>query len=106
MGGVQAKFAGAITGRGAASGARIGLSGNKANAAFWGAKQRSGWNVRNDTPNLPEWVGNSWDVGGAGQGPYAINDTIAKRTDEILEMYGDAIDKLWGDATGYTAESF
>jgi hypothetical protein len=106
MGGPQRKFAGAIVGRGGASGARIGLRGNDANAAFWGAKQRTGWNAGTETPNLPKWVGNSWEVGAAGQGPYAINATIAARMDEILEQYGDAIDRLWGEATTYTSTTF
>ncbi len=101
MGGPQRHFASAIVGRGGVSGAKIQIADEQAFAAFWGAKKRTGWNVGNDTPNLPQWVGNSWDVGVAGQGPYAINDTIAKRTDEILRMYGEAIDQITADAFDY-----
>ncbi len=98
MGGPQKVFASAIVGRGTATGARIQIAKADAYAAFWGAKQRSGWNVRNETPNLPRWVGNSWDVGVAGQGPYAINDTIADRMDDIVRAYREGIDDLTAQA--------
>lgn len=102
LGGPHKHFAGAIVGRGGVTGARIQIADENANAAFWGAKQgTSGWNAGGDTPNLPSWVGNSWDVGVAGQGPYAINDTIARKADEILRMYGDAIDQITADAFDY-----
>lgn len=101
MGGVQAHFASAIVGRGGATGARIQIADEDAFGAFWGAKQRTGWNAGNDTPNLPEWVGSGWDVGVAGQGPYAINETIARKDDEIVEMYEEAIDRITADAFDY-----
>ena len=94
MGGATGHFAGALAGRGSVTGARIQVANPAANAAFWGAKQRTGWNAGNDTPNLPEWVGNAWDVGVAGQGPYAINDTIAAKGPEILDMYGEAVEDI------------
>lgn len=101
MGGPQRHFASAIAGSGGVTGARVQIADPNAYAAFWGAKQRSGWNVGNETPNLPRWVGNAWDVGVAGQGPYAINETVATRTDEILRMYGEAIDRITADAFDY-----
>lgn len=96
----HAPFTKAIVGRGTVTGARIQINNPDAYAAFWGAKQRSGWNVGNSTPNLPRWVGNSWDVGVAGQGPYAINDTIADRMDDIVRAYREGIDELTAEAFG------
>lgn len=93
MGGVWAHFARNIRGAGGATGARITIDA-VANAAFWGAKQRTGWNKGGATPNQPDWVGASWQVGVAGQGPYAINQAIADHMDEIIEMYGEGIDDI------------
>lgn len=93
MGGPQSHFAGAIRGRGGVSGARVAVARPEANAAFWGAKQRTGWNAGNEAANQPRWVGNSWDVGGAG-GPYAINSTVRERMRAIEDMFGDAIDDV------------
>lgn len=106
MGGPQGHFASAISGRANQRGAYVGVRNPAANAAFWGAKQRTGWNAGNSTPNLPEWVGNSWAAGVAGQGPYAINDTIARHMGDILRTYGDAVDRIWGEATTYTSSTF
>lgn len=94
MGGPQAHFAGALRARGGLAGARIAVADGNANAAFWGAKQRTGWNAGNETPNLPRWVGNSWSVGVSGQGPYAINDAIAANKARIIDAYADAIDDI------------
>lgn len=91
--GMQAHFARNIRGAGGAAGARITID-RVANAAFWGAKQRTGWNAGNGTANQPDWVGASWQVGVAGQGPYAINQAIADHMDEIIEMYGEGIDDI------------
>lgn len=107
MGGPQGHFAKAIKGRGGVTGARIQIANESANAAFWGAKQRSGWFARSrysayDGGGLqhPRWVGNSWDVGVAGQGPYAINDTIADRMDEIVKDYREGMTALAAEAFG------
>lgn len=103
MGGAQRHFAGAIRGYGTAQAARVGLSsadqGGRnwgANAAFWGVKDStSGWNDGNSVPNLKDpWVGNSWDTGVAGQGPYAINDAVAAELPRIEDQYGDAFEDL------------
>ncbi len=71
-----------------------------ANAAFWGAKQdHTGWNAGNrGQPNQPEWVGNSWDVGVKGQGPYALNEAIATHLDSYLEEMWDGIDRVVAQA--------
>lgn len=91
MGGPQRHFAAAIKGYGSAAAARVRIADENAYAAFWGAKQRTGWNAGNQTPNQPEWVGASWDVAVRGQGPYAINDTIAENADRYADMYGDGL---------------
>lgn len=111
MGGPQGHFAGAIKGRGGATGAYIQIADEEANMAFWGGKKRTGWYTRyrfKDSPRAqhPAWVGNSWDVGVAGQGPYAINDTIAERLDDIQQMYGEAVDRIWGEALAYSPSTF
>jgi hypothetical protein len=105
MGGPQRHFAGAIRGRGGVAGARIQIGNEDANAAFWGAKQRSGWFVASryaaywgsDGQHSP-WVGNSWDVGAFGQGPYAINPTIAEHRDDIVKAYREGLMELAAEA--------
>ncbi len=94
MGGVWAHFARSISGAATPTSARIQITG-ASNAAFWGAKRSTGWNAGNDgRPQHPDWVGASWDVGMAGQGPYAINQSIADHVDEIVELFADALDDL------------
>jgi hypothetical protein len=92
VGGATKHFASSIRGMGTQASARLEVE-QRANAAFWGAKKRTGWNRGNATPNQPAWVGNSWDPGGSG-GPYAINATIAANLDAIEERYGVAIEEL------------
>ena len=94
MGGPQKHFAGAIRGYGSAASARIAVKDQDAYAAFWGAKQRTGWNAGNKTPNQPEWVGNSWDAAVHGQGPYAINDALATRLRQLEALYINGIDDI------------
>lgn len=36
---------------------------------------------------FPAWVGNDWDVGVAGTGPYGVNDAIAESLPEFIETY-------------------
>ena len=93
MGGQQAHFAGALFGRATASQARIEVAGPRspkgkvrANPAFWG---------RNSQGN---WIGASWQVGVSGEGPYAINETIARRYVEIEARMRRLIDDLAGRA--------
>lgn len=66
-----------------------------ANVAFYGAKRRTGWYDRaryNDsTPQHPEWVGSSWDVAVAGQGPYAINNSLAAHLKDYQEEWLDGV---------------
>jgi hypothetical protein len=99
MGGVQAKAAGSIRGYATQTQASIGFpSGGIAGAAFWGTLRRTGWyaaaRYAGSPPNNPKWVGNSWEPGVAGQGPYAINDALADALPDIDEKYLDIIDEL------------
>ena len=106
MGGVQAKAAGAIRGRANQRSARIGVAGGRgspmANVAFWGAKRHSGWyaaaRYSDSPPQHPPWVGNSWEPAVFGQGPYAINPALARYLPELLDEYGQMIDRLAADA--------
>jgi hypothetical protein len=69
-----------------------------ANIAFWGAKRHAGWYADPKYATSPRqfapWVGNSWDVGVIGQGPYVLNATIATHMDAIVDEFGKAIDEL------------
>lgn len=97
MGGVQARAASQIKGSQSAKGIRLRISNAghpEALAAFWGGKQRTGWNAGNDAPNLPDWVGNAWKVGQSGEGPYAINDAVRVKRDEVMASWAKAINKL------------
>lgn len=89
LGGAQRHFAGAIRGRGGATGARLVIADDTANAAFWGAKQKwTGWNARNSgkgPANQPDWIGNTWQVAERGQGPIALNDSLATHMPEYVE---------------------
>lgn len=106
MGGVQAKAAGAIKGYANQREIRIGIGSGKAlpmaAVAFWGAKRHTGWYARaryhDSTPQHPEWVGNSWDVAAFGQGPYAINQSLAMNINTLLEEYFTEIEVLAHDA--------
>lgn len=99
---MQAHFAKFISGYANRYTATIGLRGNQANAAFWGAKGRSGWYAagkyaNSATPQFPEWVGNSWDVGELGQGPYAINPTIHHDMEQIIKRFQEAAEAIVKD---------
>ena len=66
--------------------------------AFYGGYKRHGWysadRYRNSAgKQFPKWVGNSWDVGGAG-GPYHVNSSIRDHMDDVLDFYWNVVDKL------------
>lgn len=44
------------------------------------------------------WVGNTWRVGERGEGPYAINEAIADKEDELVEAVDDNLGRLAGRA--------
>jgi hypothetical protein len=97
-----------------ASDARVGVASGPntaAGVAFWGVKRRLGWyaarRYENSAPqNLPEWVGNTWDTGVRGQGPYAINLAVAEHLREIEDEYLEQLDRLsrraFPDGRGFT----
>ena len=67
-------------------------------AAYWGAKKRTGWygaaQFRQSAgQQFAAWVGNDWEVAVAGQGPYAINDALAKHLKDIEEFFLKAVDR-------------
>lgn len=95
---IQRAAARAIMGSGTQAAARIQVDTRKVpfgNVAFWGSKSRTGWyaapRFEGGAPQSPPWVGNSWQPGEYGEGPYAINDTIARMRDRIIDEYGDAL---------------
>lgn len=105
MGGIQAKAAAAIKGQATQESAALVVSGGRrlpfANVAFWGVdpEHRLGWysaeRYSDSGPqHLPEWVGNTWDVAVAGQGPYAINAALARYAPDIPDEFGDMVEDL------------
>lgn len=95
MGGQQAHFAGALKARATQTQGRVEVGGPRtpkgkarANPAFWGRKSQG------------NWIGTSWDVGDSSGGPYAINETIARRKVEIDTLQRGVIDRVLGDAFG------
>lgn len=101
MGGAFRHFAPAIRGYGSVQAARVGLRDPNSYATFWGAKQQwTGWNVQSEgrRPNHPDWVGNSWDVAVRGQGPYALNDAAADRSEQSIQTLSEGIDAILRDA--------
>jgi len=89
-------FAGKITMRSNRDGLILGIRDPKMSAAaFWGAKRRTGWyadsRYRKSTRQHPIWVGNGWQAGVKGQGPYALNDAIADNRDRIFDLYSEAV---------------
>lgn len=101
---LQARAASAIGGKATATSAAIGVfpsahSDAMANVAFWGAKKHTGWYARfrysdSETPQHPEWVGNTWDVATATGGPYAINAALHTYLPQLEDEYLDMIDNL------------
>lgn len=45
-------------------------------------------------PQFPAWVGNSWQAGVRGQGPYAINSAVADSRPQIEQMYLKAMEQV------------
>jgi len=111
MGGIQAKAAGAIGGKGSQQRATLTVKASKsarnatamANVAFWGAKKRTGWYARgrysgSSKRQHPEWVGNTWDVMDPTQGPYAINKALAAHEGDLINALWAALERLMAEA--------
>lgn len=107
MGGIQAKAASAIKGRGNQREARLSIKPSKskragtamANIAFWGAKRHTGWYAwpryeNSTTPQHPEWVGAAWEVADPTEGPYAINAALYRYWEDLQAAYTAMIDRL------------
>jgi hypothetical protein len=84
------------------AGLRVSRSGRVpfAQGVFWGAKGRFGWYAQSkyadsDGRQFPEWVGDNWEAGKPGEGPYVLNYTVAEELPEIIDRFGDAIDDLF-----------
>lgn len=120
LGGVHAKAAKTIRGKASPTAAAVGptVLGKHpyANVAFWGRRNRSGWYANigkgpgligkaaralrgqaasTRRPQGPAWVGNSWQAGERGQGPYAINDAVA----DLAPNYEQQLANAYADLT-------
>jgi len=100
-GAAPAGLSGAITPRATQKAAFIGVRAKPAYAlgVFMGARGRFGWysNPRyrgSSARQFEPWVGNQWDPGDAGGAPYFIGPAINRSVDDIVELYGDEVDRL------------
>lgn len=92
---------GAVKGRGTQRKAiiQVGLRPPRAIAVFMGARRRFGWysNPRyrgSRGRQFEPWVGNQWDPGDNGGTPYFIGPAINQSVEDVIELYGDEIEKL------------
>jgi hypothetical protein len=65
---------------------------------FMGMKRRSGWYAKgryraSTGRQFRPWVGANWDPGDGG-GPYYIAPAINRSIDDVIDLYGDEIEKL------------
>lgn len=85
----QRKAAAAIKARAGAASASVAVQATAqvpfALGAFFGAKRYA---------QFSPWIGNKWESGVAGEGPYAINPAIVALEDQILAVYGEAVDEV------------
>lgn len=100
---MQRAAADAIVGAGTAARAAVsvapGTADPFANAAFWGARRRTGWYAgqqyrQSVGRQFPAWVGAGWAPAVEGQGPYAINPALARHQDDLINEWGDAFEHL------------
>jgi len=105
----QAAAASAIRGSGTQSKASVGVSATAkvpwARAAIWGGSFPTGWYaedrfggpdrvVTGDASQFPPWVGNHWEAGVYGQGPYGINAAVAAMKPGLERDYLDMVSDL------------
>ncbi len=98
----------AIRGKATEKEARIGVTASQrvpwALAAVWGAYRKTGWYAdplkykQSTARQFSPWVGNSWDVAVAGEGPYGINPALAAHLPDILEFYEQGLDRITAQA--------
>ena len=65
-----------------------------------GQTRRSGWYSRlryrgSAGRQFRKWVGNQWDPGETGAVPYEVGPAINASLDEVVDMYGDALERLF-----------
>lgn len=70
---------------------------------FWGMRRRSGWYAArryrgSSGRQFEPWVGNQWDPGEQGGKPYYIGDAINRSVNDVIELFGDEIERLAGRA--------
>lgn len=60
-----------------------------ANPVYWGSSKRTGWNARHtdSRPQHPAPIGFAWKPATFGQGPYAINDALARHLSDMTDIY-------------------
>lgn len=69
-------------------------------ADILGQKRRSGWYGMflryrsSEGRQFRPWVGNQWDPGETAGVPYEIGDAVNDSVDEVIDMYGDMLDRL------------
>jgi hypothetical protein len=106
-GGAYAAAKTSIRGSSSAESAAVGLNRRShhqfAAGTFFGAVDRFGWYAQEKYANsegrqFPDWVGSEWRGGVTGEGPYVINYTVDEERPRIIEMFGDAMDDLFGRA--------
>lgn len=102
QGAASGRAKGAIRPRATQKAAKIALTSGRrgdALAVMMGQRRRSGWYgyrryQRSKARQFRPWVGNQWDPGETGGQPYEVGPAINASLDEVVEMYGDAIDRL------------
>lgn len=98
--------AGNIRARGTQTAASLAVVPSKrapfARAAFFGARRHTGWyaqaRFRDGPPQFAPWVGNTWDVARAGEGPYVLNDAIRGDLPWVERRLLAGVDELYSRA--------
>lgn len=103
MGGEAAGATGTIRSYATQLSASVGVaSGTRGSSAYWGTKKHTGWyaagRYRHSVRQHPVWVGAGWEPGVAGQGPYAINDALARIWPTAAIRYNKMLDTLMSRA--------
>lgn len=70
---------------------------------LWGMSKRSGWYAASrysgsSGRQFEPWVGNQWDPGARSGKPYFIGEAINESVDDVIDIYGDEIEKLAAQA--------
>lgn len=103
LGGVHALSAPGIRPYATQTNASVGVREGRVEAVgIWGAKKHTGWYAReryaSSPPQHPEWVGNNWEPATVGQGPYGLNDALAREVPWVLDAFADVVLDVTGRA--------